>query len=476
MDDIAALDATAQADLVRTGEVTPVELVDAAIDRAEAVNGELNAIVTPLYERARELAAGELPDGPFRGVPMVLKDFAAEWEGTRFTEGSAFAGEYVSTHTQELTSRFLAAGLVPIGKTNTPELGILPTTEPHRFGATRNPWATDRTTGGSSGGSAAMVASGVVPVGHANDGGGSIRIPASCCGLYGLKPSRGRVSLGPEYGDLFGGIVDEGVVARSVRDSAAVLDATHGAVPGDPYAAPAPSRPYADEVGADGPLLRIALLTETLTDVPVEAACVDAVTETAAWCEALGHDVVDDRPTIDSEMFVGQFITTWAAGVAWALADCEVRTGRTATAEDVEPLTWALVETGRATTADQYLMARQGLQKITRTIAEFMEQVDIWLMPTLAEVPVPLGTFESPPDEPLAGLFRAASFVPFTPVFNVTGQPAASVPLHQSPEGLPVGTMLAGRYGDEATVIRLSAQLEAAHPWADRRPGVWAGS
>ena len=221
MDDIAALDATAQADLIRSGEVTPVELVDAAIDRAEAVNGELNAIVTPLYEQARELAAGELPDGPFRGVPMVLKDFAAEWEGTRFTEGSAFAGEYVSTHTQELTSRFLAAGLVPIGKTNTPELGILPTTEPHRFGATRNPWATDRTTGGSSGGSAAMVASGVVPVGHANDGGGSIRIPASCCGLYGLKPSRGRVSLGPEYGDLFGGIVDEGVVARSVRDSAA---------------------------------------------------------------------------------------------------------------------------------------------------------------------------------------------------------------------------------------------------------------
>jgi len=175
-------------------------------------------------------------------------------------------------------------------------------------------------------------------------------------------------------------------------------------------------------------------------------------------------------------MFVEQFITTWAAGVAWALADWEVRTGRPATAEDVEPLTWALVETGRATTADQYLMARQGLQKITRTIAEFMEQVDIWLMPTLAEAPVPLGTFESPPDEPLTGLFRAASFVPFTPVFNVTGQPAASVPLHQSPEGLPVGTMLVGRYGDEATIIRLSAQLEAAHPWADRRPGVWAGS
>lgn len=475
MDDLAALDATAQADLVRSGEVTPVELVDGAIERAEAVHGELNAIVTPLYERARDLAGGELPAGPFRGVPMVLKDFAAEWEGTRFTEGSAFAGEFTSTHTQELTSRFLAAGFVPIAKTNTPEFGILPTTEPHRFGPTCNPWDTGRTTGGSSGGSAALVASGVVPVGHANDGGGSIRIPASCCGLYGLKPSRGRVSLGPEYGDLFGGLVAEGVVTRSVRDSAAILDGTHGTTPGDPYTAPAPTRPYVDELEVDRRPLRIALLTEAFTDVPVERACADAVTETAAWCEELGNDVVDDRPTIDGDGFSGQFITTWAAGVAWAVADWEVRTGRAATAEDVEPLTWALVEEGRSTTADQYLTARQGLQKISRTIAEFMEGVDLWLMPTLAEVPVELGTFESTDDMPLAGLFRAANFVPFTPLFNVTGQPAASLPLHQSDEDVPIGTMLVGRYGDEATVLRLSAQLEASHPWADRRPGVWSG-
>jgi amidase len=476
MDDLAALDATAQADLVRSGEVTPLELVDGAIDRAGTVNDELNAVVTPLYERARELAAGDLPDGPFRGVPMVLKDLLAEWEGTRFTEGSALAGEFESGHTQELTRRFLAAGFVPIAKTNTPEFGILPTTEPHRFGPTRNPWDTGRTTGGSSGGSAAAVASGIVPVGHANDGGGSIRIPAACCGLYGLKPSRGRVSPGPEYGDVSGGIVAEHVVTRSVRDSAAVLDATHGALPGDPYAAPAPDGPFLSEVGADPGRLRIAVLTEALTGVPVEATCADAAREVADWCQDLGHEVVDDRPDIDGDAFVGGFISTWGAGVAASVAGWEARLGRPATPDDLEPLTWALAEAGRATSAAEFLGARQLLQKVGRRIAEFMVDVDIWLMPTLAEVPVPLGTFESPPDEPLAGFFRAAGFVPFTPTFNVTGQPAASLPLHLSAEGVPVGTMLVGRFGDEATVLRLSAQLEQAHPWTDRRPRVWSGS
>jgi amidase len=475
VDDLAALDATAQADLVRRGELGPVELVDGAIERAEAVNGELNAIVTPLYERARRLAAGELPDGPFRGVPMVLKDLLAEWEGTRFTEGSALAGEYVSGHTQELTSRFLGAGFVPIGKTNTPELGILPTTEPHRFGPTRNPWAADRTTGGSSGGSAAAVAAGIVPVGHANDGGGSIRIPASCCGLFGLKPSRGRVSLAPDYGDVHGGLVAEHVVTRSVRDSAAVLDATHGMVPGDPYSAPAPARPFLAEVGADPGPLRVALLTEPYTDATVDPACSAAASETARWCEELGHQVVDDRPDIDGDAFVADFVTTWASGIAWALGDWEARLGRPATSDDVEPLTWGLVEIGRATTADEYLLARQRLHELSRRVGRFMRDVDVWLMPTLAELPVPLGTFDSPPGEPLAGFLRAADFVPFTPVVNVTGQPAASLPLHVAPGGLPIGTMLVGRYGDEATVLALSAQLEAAHPWTDRRPGVWSG-
>jgi amidase len=476
MDDIAALDATAQADLVRSGQVTPLELVDGAIDRAEAVNGELNAIVTPLYERARELAAGVLPDGPFTGVPMVLKDLLAEWEGTRFTEGSALAGEFVSGHTQELTNRFLGAGFVPIAKANTPEFGILPTTEPHRFGPTRNPWAPDRTTGGSSGGSAAAVAAGVVPVGHANDGGGSIRIPASCCGLFGLKPSRGRVSPGPEFGDVNGGIVAEHVVTRSVRDSAAILDVTHGLLAGDPYSAPGPAGPFLADVGADPGRLRIAVLTESLTGVPVEADCSQAARETATWCEALGHEIVDDRPDIDGDAFVGDFITSWAAGVAATVGGWEARLGRSATPDDVETLTWAMVEAGQAASAADFLIARQGLQRVSREIGRFMTEVDVWLMPTLAEVPVPLGTFESPPDEPLAGLFRAANFVPFTPVFNVTGQPAASIPLHESPEGIPVGTMLVGRYGDEATILRLSAQLEAAHPWADRRPGVWSGA
>jgi len=474
-DDLSFLDAMAQAELVRSGEASPVELVDAAIVRIEKLNPQLNAVIHELFDRARTEAAGDLPDGPFRGVPFLLKDFAAELEGTPVSEGPRLSGDYVSSHTQELTKRFQAAGLVICGKTNTPEFGILPTTEPQRFGATRNPWDPTRTTGGSSGGSAAAVASGMVPVAHANDGGGSIRIPASCCGLVGLKPSRARVTAAPLYGDIMGGLVAEHVVSRSVRDSAAVLDAIAGPTPGEPYAAPARrGESFLAAVTRAPGRLRIALSVTAPNGEPVHTDCVAAARAAAELCTSLGHDVVDAAPQIGADALTGHFINAWAAGNAWTMADWEERLGREGTADDVEPLTWALVELGRSIGAGQYLKSVQELQKASRQIGLFMEDYDVVLSPTLGEPPVPLGTFDSPADQPLYGLRRAASFVPFTPVFNVTGQPAISLPLHWNGDGLPIGVQFAAGLGDEETLLSLAGQLEQASPWAARFPAIHA--
>jgi amidase len=471
MTDTAWLDATGQADLVRTGEVAASELVEGAIARIEKLNPELNAVVHPLFDRARDEAAGPLPDGPFRGVPLLLKDLGAELEGTPFSEGSDLAGDYRSTVTQELTRRFQRAGFVICGKTNTPEFGILPTTEPRRFGPARNPWNTAHSTGGSSGGSAAAVAAGLVPVAHANDGGGSIRIPASCCGLVGLKPTRARVSTAPQYGDLMGGLVAEHVVTRSVRDSAAVLDATAGPVPGDPYWAPPRRGESFAAAAASAPAsLRVAVMTASPTGSAVHADCVAATEKTAALCESLGHRVEPATLAVDGDAFTAHFINVWAAGNAWALLDWEERVGRTAVEEDLEPLSWSLVQLGRALDAGAYLKSQQELQKITRHMAGYFEGIDVLLTPTLGEPPAPLGTFDSPPGEPLTGLFRAAAYVPFTPPFNVTGQPGISLPLHWNEAGLPIGVQFVGRFGDEETLLSLAGQLEEAAPWADRRP------
>ncbi|HEY3842040.1 MAG TPA: amidase family protein [Acidimicrobiales bacterium] len=474
-DDTTWLDATAHAELVRSGTASPGELVDDAIARIEKLNPQLNAVIHELFDRARADAAGELPDGPFRGVPMLLKDLGAELEGTPFSEGTDFAGDYRSTVTQELTKRFLRAGFVVCGKTNTPEFGILPTTEPRRFGASRNPWNTDHSTGGSSGGSAAAVASGMVPVAHANDGGGSIRIPASCCGLVGLKPTRARVSTAPQYGDLMGGLVAEHVVTRSVRDTAAILDATSGPVPGDPYWAP-PRRgeSFAAAVSAPTRALRVAVMTTSPTGSDVHPDCVTATERTASLCESLGHQVEPATLALDGDLFTAHFVNVWAAGNAWGLTDWEERVGRTATEEDLEPLSWSLVQLGRSIDSGLYLKSMQELQKLTRVIADYFEGIDVLLTPTLAEPPVPLGTFDSPPGEPLVGLMRAATYVPFTPPFNVTGQPGISLPLHWNDAGLPIGSQFVGRFGDEETLLSLAGQLEAAAPWADRRPPVSA--
>jgi amidase len=476
-DDFASLDATAQADLVRTKQASPLELVDAAIARAERVNGELNAIIHPRYEQAREQAQRTLPDGAFTGVPMLFKDLLCAVEGEPHHEGMKFLKDagWRSRHTDNLALRYLEAGFVCIGRTNTPELGLVPTTEPLAYGATRNPWDTTRTTGGSSGGSAASVAAGVVPLAHANDGGGSIRIPASCCGLVGLKPSRGRSSLGPDFDQLSSLLTVELCVSRSVRDTAGVLDAVSGPFPGDPVIAPAPIRPFVEEVGADPGRLRIGLLTTNPMDTgAVDAECVQAVESTASLLESLGHHVDHDFPkSLADPTLVREFSTLWASGLLYDFQYWEARVGRAITKDDVEPLTWSLAELARATTALQLLNAYHAANDFARATATWWEDHDLLLTPTLGEPPVPLGTFHTP-DEPLLGFIKAGEFVPFTPEFNVTGQPAISLPMHWSASNLPVGVQLVAAYGREDLLLRVASQLEAAQPWAERRPQVHA--
>ncbi|MBS1789808.1 MAG: amidase [Acidobacteria bacterium] len=470
--ELAWMDATAQAELVRSKQITPLELVEAAMARIERVNSHLNAIVTKMYNQASDAAKSEIPPGAFAGVPFLLKDLQAAYEGVPMTMGSRFLKDFTPNGDSELVKRHKRAGLIVVGKTNTPEFGIFPTTEPELFGPTRNPWNLTRMVGGSSGGSAAAVAAGMVPMAHANDGGGSIRIPASCCGVFGLKPTRGRNPLGPHFGDIFSGLVVEHAITRSVRDSAALLDATAGYDLGDPYIAPLPARPFIREIGADPGKLRIAFSTAAINGADVHADCITAVYDAAKLCEQLGHEITEAAPQLNGEMIGKAFMTIWSAGNAWTADSLSFAIGRKPAREDFEPATWALMEMGRRRTAPDYLLAVQMLQIFARRVAQFMEQYDIWLTPTLAEPPLPLGSFASPPDNPMAGMRRSGQFAPFTPIVNATGQPAMSVPLFWNAEGLPIGTHFIARYGDEATLFRLASQLEAARPWAGRRPPV----
>jgi amidase len=472
--ELAFADATTLADLVRKKEVAPLELVEAAIERIERLNPALNAVVTPMYEQARTLARGPLPDGPFRGVPFLLKDLLGSYAGVRHTWGSAFLRDFVPDHDSELVARLKRAGLVILGKTNAPEFGILPTTEPRLFGASRNPWNSGRSTGGSSGGSAAAVAAGMAPMAHANDGGGSIRIPASCCGLFGLKPTRARNPLGPDLGDSMGGMVAEHAVTRSVRDSAALLDATCGPDLGDPYWAPPPERAFLEEVKRDPGRLRIAFATKAPTGVSVHADCVAAVQDAARFCASLGHELEEASPAFDANRYGQAFIAVFSTGVAAAINSYAFLTRRAPAADQFEPFTWGVYEMGRKVSAPEYALAHTVLQSTSRSIARFMLKYDAWLTPTVAEPPPPIGTFDSTPENTMAPLVRATQFVPFTPVANATGQPAMTLPLYWNAEGLPVGVHFMARFGDEATLFRLAAQLEAAQPWAGRRPPISA--
>ncbi len=471
-DDFALLDAIAQADLVRRREVAPIELVDAAIARIERLNPGLNAIVTTLYDEARRTARGNLPSGPFSGVPFLLKDSLASYAGARMTSGSQLLRNHIARHDSELVTRLRRAGLIVLGKTNCAEFGLLPTTEPQLFGATRNPWDTQRTPGGSSGGSAAAVAAGMVPMAHGSDGGGSIRIPASCCGVFGLKPSRARNPVGPDQGDVRSRLVVEHALTRSVRDSAALLDATSLPEPGDPYRAPPPQRLFLQEVDADPGKLRVAFSDKALT--PVHRDCVRALQDAVTLCRELGHEVTETHPPIDYQLAAQAFTTLWTAGCAATIDGIVRRNGRNIDFGDVEPLTWTLYEMGRLVSASDYQFAIVELQLISHRIAQMFTACDILLTPVLTEPPPLLGSFDAPAGDPLAALWRAWAFAPITGICNFTGQPAMSVPLYWTAEGMPIGSHFAAGFGEEALLFRLAGQLERCRPWAGRWPSARA--
>jgi amidase len=468
---LASLDATACAELVKSGQASPRELVDAAIARIERYNADLGAVIVPLYDEARA-QAGSPPHGPFRGVPILIKDNLATVGGALHTAGllPLKRAGYRVPHDSHLVATLRRAGFIVVGKTNTSELGILPSAEPPAWPPSKNPYDLRRTTGGSSGGSAAAVASGMVPIAHGNDGGGSIRIPSSCCGLFGMKPSRGRISLGPDHGDVNGGLVSEHVLTRSVRDSAAVLDLLAGVQPGDPYAAPPQHSRYTAEIAAPPRALRIGFATRGLMPDGSMAEshpdCVAAVAHTARLLESLGHRVEPaEVEALADPGWVPNFLAIWVVGVANELAAAARELGREIEPREVEPLTWTLAELGRLITGPGYAEAWRWLRTISRRVAELWTRYDLWLTPTVTQPPPLLGTFRSPEDDPLAGIFRAAEFAPFTAPFNATGQPACSLPLYRNAAGLPIGVQLVGAYGREDLLFRASAQLEAAQPF-----------
>jgi len=478
--DFATVDAVGQAALVRAGDASPLELTDAAIARIEKLNPDLNAVIHPLFEKARADAEGPLPDGPLRGVPVLLKDFDTYSAGDPFHAGMAFlkARNWVEPRDTWLVRKLRSAGAVVAGKTNTPELGLKPSAEPLAYGPTRNPWDTSRSPGGSSGGSAAAVASGMVAIAHAADGGGSIRIPASMCGLVGLKPTTGRVSLGPFAGDSWHGFVAQLGVSRTVRDTALLLDVFSGPMPGDPYLAEPPARPFSEEVGVDPGALRVGILTLApgglATTMP---ECAAATEDAARLLESLGHHVDASAPAVDDPAVSANFLTVVSSWIAYELDDWAARTGEEITEDDVEASTWTYAEMGRQVTGPQYVAAREGLYRTTRTVTRWWaDGYDVLVTPTVPEKPPVLGGFEPTAENPMQTFVRSGEIVAFTAPFNVTGQPAISLPLAWSDDGLPIGVQLIAAAGREDVLLRVASQLEVARPWADRWPPVSAVS
>lgn len=462
-------DAVGLAKLVEKGDASPLELLDIAIARAEEMNPRIHAIVLEHFELAREAVRAGLPDGPFRGVPFLLKDLGVQMGGTVTTHGSRFFRDARAESDDTFVHRAKKAGLVIFGKTMSPEFGTSPSTETRLFGAVRNPWNLERSAAGSSGGSAAAVAAGILPAAHASDGGGSIRMPASACGLVGLKPTRGRVPLGPAQYEGRNGLAAQHVVSRSVRDTAALLDSFAGPDAGDPYGYPAQAGPYTEAVRRDPGALRIAWIRTPPLPLPVDEDCLAAAEKAAKQCEALGHRVEEATLPVDTMRMFEVGGISGAILVAEKVAAREKQLGRAVGPDDLEPVNAEILAGAKQITAMQYSEARRDMHQASRRMAEFLYDYDVILSPTMGFVPQKIGVLRL--DQPLEAFSRPATQAAlYTSLYNTTGQPAISLPLHWTDDGLPVGVMFAGRFGDEATLLRLAAQLERAHPWFGRVP------
>jgi len=473
MDDYCDYDGLGLADLVARKEVSPAELVEAAIERVERHNPSLNAVVYKGYEDARKAAQGPLPDGPFKGVPFLIKDLGMPVAGWPRSSGSRFAQHMVDQEDGGLTRRYREAGVIPLGKTNTPEYGITGTTEGALLGACRNPWNPAHISGGSSGGSASAVAAGIVPMAHASDGLGSIRIPAACCGLVGLKVTRDRNLNLPDGTDYAIGFVVDHVVTRTVRDSAAMLDATGRPEIDDPYPAPPKARPYMEEIERSPGRLRIAWSSETASGRPIDPEIQAALERTAALLQGLGHEVVEQGMGIDYRALYTARGPVSGANFAAMMGRLIDEIGREPEPHELEPLTWAALKGGRKVTGEQALRGMQELRMLNRQTLAFFNDWDIYLSPVLG-TPVPeVGFIDPVALEPRELNRRQGQVFPFTPPFNFSGQPSLSLPLEMSASGLPVGMMFTARYADEATLFRLAAQLEKEAPWRTRRPQIW---
>ena len=492
LDDYARYDALGLAELVKQGDVTPLELVETAIAHIEQHNPQINAVIHKMYDQARERAEGSLPEGPFQGVPFLLKDLLSTYAGEPMRSGSRFHKDVVPTEHSMMTQRFLDAGLIVLGKTNTPEYGITAVTEPELFGTTNNPWDVSRTSGGSSGGSAAAVASRFVPMAHAGDGLGSIRIPASCCGLFGLKPTRHRNPRSGDY-EAWQGLVCEHVLTRSVRDSAAMLDVTAVTDPYFPDAVVRGKRPFLQEVGRDPGKLRIAVTAVPFMGDVMDDACLKALADTVALCRELGHELIEDAPQIDGAAYARATMTMLAGEIRADIDEAGRALGKRPTPDQFEKSTWALSLMGGKITAGDFVQAIRIMQRTAHQIHQFFANYDVLLTPTLAQPPVKSGTVMPSGVEAMAlqviGRLRAGSvlkglkmletaaadsfrFTPSTPLFNATGQPAMSVPLWWTDDGLPIGMQFVGRFADEATLFRLAGQLEGKRPWVGRLPPI----
>ena len=488
-------DALGLAELVRKKEISPQELCEEAISRIDKINPKINAVIYRMYDIAHRSLKGQLPQGPFTGVPFLIKDLLDAYAGVPLTMGSKAYRNYIPKQDSEMMKRYKATGVVILGKTNTPEFGLMGVTEPELHGPTRNPWSPNHTPGGSSGGSAAAVSSGMVPFASGGDGGGSIRIPSAYCGLFGLKPTRGRNPLGPEYGEIWQGAVATHVITRSVRDSAAMLDAINGADVGAPYIIPKPERPYLEEVGLTPGQLRIAFTIKSPLGTEVHPECREAVEKAAKILEGLGHKVEEAEPAIDGIALAKSYFTMYFGEIAADIEELGKVLGRKPKPSDIENPTWALNLLGKTLSAGKFVLAMRQWNIFARQMGLFLQKYHLYLTPTTAFPPVRIGELKPKPAEEIAmkvvntlGLGKLMMLsgipdqlaiqnlakTPYTQLANITGLPAMSVPLHWTKDGLPCGVHFVARFGDEATLFRLAAQLEKAQPWFDKHPSVIA--